>query len=112
TKVVIVSMHGDDEYVRRALVAGAAGYLLKNADREELEMALRAVARGDSWLSPQVSSKVMAAFASGVRQVPDEPREVLTPRQREVLTLIAGGLSTKELAARLGVAIRAIETHR
>src|SRR6185369_16182091 len=65
TRVVILSMHADDEYVRRALLVGAKGYLLKNAAEGELEMAVRAVARGDTWLSPAISAKVIAAYTRG-----------------------------------------------
>src|SRR5205085_6599655 len=89
TRIVILSMHVDDEFVRRALVAGAAGYVLKNADRAELEMALRAVARGDTWLSPGVSRRVVEAYARGGDAPSEGPFEMLTPRQREVLQLIA-----------------------
>src|SRR5207245_1794117 len=67
TRVIIVSMHGDDESVRRALVDGAAGYLLKNSDRSELELALNTVARGDTWLSPSLTKRVVAAYALGAR---------------------------------------------
>ena len=114
TRVVIVSMHDDEEYVRRALVAGAAGYLLKHADRAELEMALRAIARGDTWLSPGVSKKLAADYARAGRPEPEAvgPFERLTPRQREVLQLIAEGLSTKEIAARLELSPKTVEAHR
>ena len=114
TRVIIVSMHGDDESVRRALVAGAAGYLLKNSDRSELELALNTVARGDTWLSPSLTKRVVAAYAQGARG-PGEgggPFEVLTPRQREVLQLVAEGHSNKEIASRLKVALKTVETHR
>jgi len=111
TRVVIVSMHADDAYVHRALVAGAAGYLLKTADRAELEMALRAIGRGERWLSPAVSKKVVAGYTGG-GPPRDEPFERLTPRQREVLQLIAEGLSTKEIAARLDVSVKTVDTHR
>ena len=108
THVIIVSMHGDDESVRRALVAGAAGYLLKNADKSELEMALNTVARGDTWLSPPLTKRVVAAF----KQNGGGALEVLTPRQREVLQLVAEGHSNKEIASRLNVALKTVETHR
>ena len=111
TRVIIVSMHGDDESVRRALVAGAAGYLLKNSDRSELELALSTVARGDTWLSPSLTKRVVAAYAQGARAA-DGPFEVLTPRQREVLQLVAEGHSNKEIASRLNVALKTVETHR
>ena len=107
TRVIMVSMHGDDESVRRALVAGAAGYLLKNSDRRELELALRAVARGDTWLSPSLTKRVVATYMRGA-----SPDAVLTPRQREVLQLVAEGHSNKEIASRLNVALKTVETHR
>ena len=112
TRIVILSMHVDDEFVRRALVSGAAGYLLKNADRAELEMALQAVARGDTWLSPQVSRRIAETYARGGGAPAGGPFEVLTPRQREVLQLIAEGLSNKEIASRLNVGVKTVETHR
>jgi len=107
TRAIILSMHGDDESVRRALVAGAAGYLLKNSDRRELELALRAVARGDTWLSPSLTKRVVATYMRGA-----SPDAVLTPRQREVLQLVAEGHSNKEIASRLNVALKTVETHR
>jgi DNA-binding NarL/FixJ family response regulator len=112
TRVIILSMHGDDESVRRALTAGAAGYLLKNSDRSELELALRTVARGNAWLSPAVTQKVVTAFAEGARSSAQGAFEVLTPRQREVLQLIAEGHSNKEIAGRLNLSPKTVETHR
>jgi len=110
TRVIILSMHVDAEYVRRALVAGAAGYLLKNSDRAELEQAVRAVARGDHWLAPQVSRLVAAAYARS--SLPGEPLALLTTRQREVLQLIAEGLSTKDIARKLDLSVKTVESHR
>jgi len=112
TRVIIVSMHGDDETVRRALTAGAAGYLLKNSDRAELEMALRTVARGDTWLTPALTKRVVAAFTQEARAPEAGPFAALTPRQREVLQLVAEGYSNKEIAQRLDVAPKTVETHR
>jgi len=112
TRVIILSMHGDDESVRRALTAGAAGYLLKNSDRSELELALRTVAHGNAWLSPAVTKKVVTAFAEGARSSSQGAFEVLTPRQREVLQLIAEGHSSKEIAGRLNLSPKTVETHR
>jgi DNA-binding NarL/FixJ family response regulator len=111
TRVIILSMHGDDEYVRRALLVGAKGYLLKNAGEGELELAVRAVARGDTWLSPAVSSKVVAAYTRGEKEAPTG-LDLLTPRQREVLQLIAEGKNTKEIAKRLDIGVKTVETHR
>jgi DNA-binding NarL/FixJ family response regulator len=112
TRAIIVSMHIDEHYVRRALAAGAAGYLVKNSDRRELEMAVRAVARGETWLTPAVAKVVAAAYASGKKGEADGPFELLTPRQREVLQLIAEGFSTKEIAQRLSLSGKTVETHR
>jgi DNA-binding NarL/FixJ family response regulator len=112
TRILILSADANDEHIRRALVVGAAGYLLKNADRNELALALRAVTQGDVWLSPEVSTKVAAAYARSSRSASDEPFEVLTPRQREVLQLIAEGLSSKEIASRIGVSVKTVDTHR
>jgi DNA-binding NarL/FixJ family response regulator len=113
-RILIVSMHGDTEYVRQALLAGAAGYLLKSADRVELQMALRAVARGEVWLSSVISRAVVAALvegrAKGQRGL--VPIEKLTPRQREVLQLIAEGHSTRRIAQRLRLSMKTVESHR
>jgi DNA-binding NarL/FixJ family response regulator len=109
TRVVILSMHSDTSFVRAALRAGAAGYLLKNADRSELDQALRAVARGETWVSPGVSKAVVEALAVDPAA---GPRELLTPRQREILQLVAEGNSTKEIAHGLQLSVKTVETHR
>lgn len=110
TRVIVCSLHTDDEYVRRAFAVGAAGYVVKSAAREELELAIRAVARGDVWLDPQVSKAVVEALVRG--EAPPEPFELLTPRQREVLQLVAEGYSSKEIADELGLSVKTVETHR
>jgi DNA-binding NarL/FixJ family response regulator len=110
TRVVMLSLHADEEYVRRALACGAAGYLVKSADAAELELAIRAVSRGDVWLSPSVSRSVVRSMLD--RSVPDEPFEILTPRQREVLQLVAEGRTSKDIADRLGLSAKTIESHR
>jgi len=109
-RVVMLSMYADPEYVRQALRAGAAGYLLKDASPGELELALRAVARGDTWLSPAVSRVAAGALAS--ERAEPGPFELLTSRQREMLQLIAEGNSTKEIAFRLGLSVKTVEAHR
>jgi DNA-binding NarL/FixJ family response regulator len=111
TRVIILSMHADEEYVRQAILSGAAGYLLKTASEAELELAVRAVARGDNWLSPGVSKPVFEAYARSA-EAPGGPFEVLTARQREVLQLIAEGHSTKDIAQRLQLSVKTVETHR
>jgi len=110
-RVVILSMHSGEEYVLQALRAGAAGYLLKDAATGELELALRSVMRGESWLSPAVSRQVVEGYVQRTGGGDAAP-EVLTARQREVLRLVAGGKSTKEIAFLLNLSVKTVETHR
>jgi DNA-binding NarL/FixJ family response regulator len=109
-RVVILSMHSGEEYVLQALRAGAAGYLLKDAATGELELALRSVMRGESWLSPAVSRQVVEGYVQ--RAGSEQATDVLTARQREVLRLVAGGKSTKEIAFLLNLSVKTVETHR
>jgi DNA-binding NarL/FixJ family response regulator len=110
TRVILLSMHASEEHVLRALRAGAAGYLPKDAALGELELAINAVRKGETYLSPAVSRHV----SDYVRRTgaETEPRESLTPRQREILQLIAEGQSTKRIAGTLGVSVKTVETHR
>lgn len=110
-RVIILSMHANEEYVLQALRAGAVGYLLKDAGTAELELAVRAAARGEVYLSPAVSRHVVADYvrrAGSERTLLDQ----LTPRQREILQLIAEGRTTKEIANILQVSVKTVETHR
>lgn len=111
-KVIIVSMHATEAYVIEALRAGAAGYLLKDADAGELERAIRAVARGERYLAPSVSHHVIDRFMRAERGERGAEAEALSSRQREVLQLIAEGRSTREIAERLNLSVKTIETHR
>lgn len=111
TRVVMLSMHADQEYVAQALRAGAAGYLLKDVDAEELERALHAVLRDEIYLCPAISRQVIEDYVHRMDEVPT-PLERLTPRQREVLQLIAEGRTTQEIAAILGVSVKTVQTHR
>jgi len=111
TKVLILSMHAGEAYVAQALKAGVAGYLLKDAADDELALALHAVVRGDVYLSPRISKQVVERYAAAAAAHPD-PLAGLTPRQREVLQLVAEGHSSKEIAGRLGLSLKTVETHR
>jgi DNA-binding NarL/FixJ family response regulator len=108
TRVIVLSMHTSEAYVSQALRAGVAGYLIKDASVAELPLALSSVARGEMYLSPAISKTVVEAL----RGLPDHPLEGLTPRQREILQLIAEGHSTKEIAWTLKVSGKTVETHR
>jgi len=110
-KVIILSMHANEEYVARALRAGASGYLLKNAATAELEVAVRAVARGETYLSPLISKHVISNYLARDEEGRGQP-VTLTARQREILQLVAEGKSTKEIAAMLNLGVKTIETHR
>jgi DNA-binding NarL/FixJ family response regulator len=112
TRVIMLSVHTNEEYVLQALRTGAAGYLLKDAGRAELEIAVAAVARGETYLSPAVSRHVVGDYVRRTGGGAEGSLEMLTPRQREILQLIAEGKSTKEIAAILDVSVKTIETHR
>lgn len=112
TRVVMLSMHADPTYVRQALRAGAAGYLLKEAAVEELPLAIQAVLRGESYLTPKVSQAVVQGFLRDGDPGARDPLEGLTGRQREILQLVAEGKSTKEIAQALDLSIKTVETHR
>ena len=109
-KVVILSMHANEEYVRQALRAGASGYLLKGAEPSELELALKAVMRGDTYLTPGVSKKMVDEYLK--QDSAAAKGGALSPRQREVLKLIAEGRSTKEIAGTLDLSVKTVEGHR
>jgi len=112
TRVLVVSMHAEDAYVGKALSAGAAGYVLKGADKTELAHALSVVARGETYISPAVARAVVDALRASNTDSRPSPLESLTARQREVLKLVAEGLSTRQVAARLGVSAKTVEAHR
>ncbi len=109
-RVVMLSMHANEEYVLQALRAGAMGYLLKDASVTELELAIKAVVRNETYLSPAVSKHVVEY----VQRIGGEPnsRERLTARQREILQLIAEGRTTQEIAGTLNISVKTVESHR
>ena len=109
-KVIILSMHTSEEYVLLALRAGAAAYLIKDSATSELELALKSVMRGETYLSPAISRQVVDGYVQrvGAGAGPDP----LTSRQREVLKRIAEGRSTKEIAYELNLSVKTVETHR
>jgi DNA-binding NarL/FixJ family response regulator len=108
-RVLILSMHANEEYVLGALRAGAAGYLVKDTSVTELVNAIVSVARGETYLSPSVLQAVTDYVRRTGRQPSEEP---LTARQREVLKFIAEGKSTKQIAQTLGISVKTVETHR
>jgi DNA-binding NarL/FixJ family response regulator len=113
TRLVILSMHGDPGHVAQALRAGVSGYLLKDAAVDELPVLLRAVSRGETYLSPAISRSVVDGFLqrSGTSPVATAD-DGLTPRQREILQLISEGKSSKEVAQLLDISLKTVESHR
>jgi DNA-binding NarL/FixJ family response regulator len=112
TRVIILSMHGNEEYVWRAIKAGAAGYLLKKAATSELEQAVREVAGGGIYFSQEIASRLLKKHS--LREVTSQksPFERLTDRQREILQLIAEGQNVKVIAQLLKVSPKTVEYHR
>lgn len=113
-RVIMLSMHTNEEYVLQSLRSGAAGYLVKGADTAELEIAIMAVIRGEKYLSPAVSKYIVTDYLRRHEGDggPFDSFELLTPRQREVLQLIAEGHSTKKIAQILGISVKTVESHR
>jgi DNA-binding NarL/FixJ family response regulator len=121
TRLVILSMHGTPGHVAQALRAGVSGYLLKDSAADELPVLLRAVMRGETYLSPTISKQVVDGYlgrtaspaTAATAGTPDgSDLDVLTPRQREILQLVAEGKSTKEVAQMLDLSVKTVETHR
>ncbi len=118
-RVIMLSMHATKEYVTQALQAGASGYLLKDAAPTELDLAVKSVMRGEKYLSPAVSTHVIADYLQRTTGGPASKADTelsspapLTLRQREILQLIAEGNTTKEIAAKLNLSVKTVETHR
>jgi DNA-binding NarL/FixJ family response regulator len=112
TKVVALSMNADRRYVHAMFEAGAWAYLVKSSASEELIRAIRAVSHDEKYVSPTVASAVLDAFVVGPKATQRDPRSELSPREREVLQLLAEGMTSKEIAGKLDLAVSTIETHR
>jgi len=110
-RVVFLTMHRDASYARRALDEGAKGYVLKNAAPAELITAVRAALNGQTYLTPTLAGEVLEAIKGGRQDAPD-PVASLTPRQREILHLLAEGRSAKEIGATLEISARTVEFHK
>ncbi len=111
--VVILSMHADETYILRALKAGARGYLLKDSAESDLVCAIRSVAEGKSFFSPAVSKVMLEDYVKKLQRTGSEDSyDLLTPREREILQLVAEGKSNKEVANLLHLSVYTVETHR
>jgi DNA-binding NarL/FixJ family response regulator len=110
-RVVFLTMHQNAVYARRALEAGASGYVLKHSAPAELVLAIRAALEGKTFVTPSLTDEVLQATKRDPKQAKD-PVASLTPRQREILQLLAEGRSAKEIAAALGISPRTVEFHK
>lgn len=111
TSVIMLSMHSNEEYVLQALRAGASGYLVKDAATAELEIAMRSVINGKTYLSPSISKTLIDEYLGNSAKA-RSPLERLTARQREILQLVAEGRTTRQIAELLSVSVKTVETHR
>ena len=108
TKIVLLTMHTEEPYVLEALQAGTVGYVLKTQAAVDIVQAIREAMQGAIYLSPRVANAVVQAYLTGASLPPDP----LTSREREILQRIAEGQTTKEIAARLGLSVKTVESHR
>ncbi len=108
-KILVLTMHADAEYVARAVREGADGYLLKDSAVTDLVAGIRALHRGQPYFTPRIQQQLTEILRA---EPSASPLDVLTEREREILRLVAEGLSTKEIAARLEISVRTVETHR
>jgi DNA-binding NarL/FixJ family response regulator len=113
TKIIALTVHKTEEYLRTTLQAGADGYVLKDATHEELMMAVESVLKGKTYLSPGVSGRVIEGYLEGKEsQMPPSTLGLLSQREREVLKLIAEGYKNKEIATDLCISLKTVEKHR
>jgi DNA-binding NarL/FixJ family response regulator len=112
TRVLILSMHDNTEYVLESLRAGAHGYLLKDTAATELRGAIRAVRRGEAFFSPPIAGRLGAVFRGDPAESASRTLAHLTPRERQVLVGVAQGHTNREIALQLGISHRTVESHR
>ncbi|NCC31056.1 MAG: response regulator transcription factor [Chloroflexia bacterium] len=112
TRIIILSMHSDESYVREALRVGVTAYVLKEALSNDFLYALHQAASGRRYLSPPLSEKALDAYASQTAETTLDLYETLTAREREILYLAAQGMTSAEIAERLMIGVRTVDTHR
>ena len=112
TRVLILTMHADDVYIRQSLKAGACGYVLKNTKNLDLAQAVRSVARGGAVFSPDVAALLREAYLTAGERPVEDNLALLTDREREVLRAIAEGLTNRDIARQLDVSVNTVDSHR
>ena len=110
--ILILTMHDDEEYLFRAIQVGASGCILKSAPQEELLGAIRSVSNGNAYLHPSATKRLMEEYIGSVKQGNSDTFNLLSDREKEVLTLIAKGFSNKEIAEKLVISVKTVETHK
>ncbi|MGG3468337.1 response regulator transcription factor [Neobacillus pocheonensis] len=110
--ILILTMHDDEEYLFRAIQGGASGCILKSAPHDELMSAIVSVANGDAYLHPSAQKRLMEVYIAGMKQDGNDTYNLLSDREKEVLTLIAKGYSNKEIAEQLVISVKTVETHK
>ncbi|TWD98322.1 LuxR family two component transcriptional regulator [Peribacillus frigoritolerans] len=110
--ILILTMHDDDEYLFRTIQAGASGCILKSAPHEELLVAIRSLSNGNAYLHPSATKRVMEEYLGSVKQGTADSINLLSDREKEVLTLIAKGFSNKEIAGQLVISVKTVESHK
>ena len=110
--ILILTMHDDEEYLFRAIQVGASGCILKSAPQEELLGAIRSVSNGNAYLHPSATKRLMEEYIGSVKQGNSDTFHLLSHREKEVLTLIAKGFSNKEIAEKLFISVKTVETHK
>ncbi len=112
-KVVVLTVHKNEEYILATFKAGADGYVLKDSSYNELIMAIRSVLKGKRYISPEISDKVLEGYIEGKERLKQKTSwELLTPREREILKLIAEGYRNREIAEELCISVKTVEKHR
>jgi len=112
TAILILTMHDDEEYLFRGIQAGASGCVLKSAPHDELINAIYSVATGDAYLHPSAQKRLMEEYLGNLSEDGKDRYELLSDREREILTLIAKGYSNKEIAEQLVISVKTVETHK
>jgi two-component system, NarL family, response regulator NreC len=110
--ILILTMHDDEEYLFRAIQGGASGCILKSAPHDELMSAIESVANGDAYLHPSATKRLMEEYLGSVKNDGNDTYNLLSDREKEVLTLIAKGYSNKEIAEQLVISVKTVETHK
>jgi two-component system response regulator NreC len=110
--ILILTMHDDEEYLFRAVQAGASGCILKSAPHDELMSAIESVANGNAYLHPAATKRLMEVYLGSLKHGNNDTHNLISDREKEVLTLIAKGYSNKEIAEQLVISVKTVETHK